>query len=190
MVVYCLNTLKGNEFLLPSMTCCWCWLINNDSAIFLFVIWLSGYIMQEFLKSIECPRLWCVTTALAIVRLAWFLQFDSCCFILILIDFPVSPMYERSQSMQGSLYTPTDVSCTKFLILAEKYESNLRPVLKYGTTFTAPLYLLIIFASLCANFTDLSLKYLMPTYTIFGDTIGTFGLSGFSMNSLFNKFIG
>ena len=40
------------------MTCCYCWLINNDSAIFRFVIWLSGYITQEFSKSIRCPRFW------------------------------------------------------------------------------------------------------------------------------------
>ena len=61
------------------MTCC-CWLINNDSAIFRFVIWLSGYITQlrkSFPKSIECPSLWWFTTALG---LELCLQFDSCCF--------------------------------------------------------------------------------------------------------------
>ena len=41
---YCRNTLRRNEFILPSMTCFCCWHINNDSAIFRFVIWLSGYI--------------------------------------------------------------------------------------------------------------------------------------------------
>ena len=57
---YCRNTLKRKEFILPSMTCC-CWLINNSSAIFRFVIRLSGYITQEFSKSIRCPSLWWFT---------------------------------------------------------------------------------------------------------------------------------
>ena len=48
---------------------------NNDSAIFRFVIRLSGYtsITQELAKSIECPSSWWLTTALG---LEWFLQFD------------------------------------------------------------------------------------------------------------------
>ena len=61
---YCRNTLRRNEFILPSMTCCWCLPINNDSA---FVLWLSGYITQELAKSIECPSSWWLTTALGLV---------------------------------------------------------------------------------------------------------------------------
>ena len=75
--------------------------INSDSAIVRLVIWLSGYITQEFAKLIEWPSSWWWA---AVIGLEWFLQFDSCCFILILSDFPVSPMYERSVFARKSLH--------------------------------------------------------------------------------------
>ena len=72
---YCRNTLRRNEFILPSMTCFCCWHINNDSAIFRFVIWLSGYITQELPKSIEWPIN--DSARIRMIPAVWFVLFHS-----------------------------------------------------------------------------------------------------------------
>ena len=46
-------------------------------------------ILRKFAKSIECPRSLMVNDSTRVIPV----QFDSCCFIMIFNDFPMSLMY-------------------------------------------------------------------------------------------------